>query len=224
MKLTQWYLLVTSLFITCLLTANIIAGKIADFGGGLFLPAAVIVFPLSYIFGDVLTEVYGFRQARLTIWLGFLCNLVMVGFFWLGGLLPSAPFWADQSAYTAILGATPRILGASFAAYLVGELANSVVLAQMKVATRGRWLWLRTIGSTIVGEGLDSLVFITLAFAGTPAGADLVGLIVRQWLFKTVYEVLATPLTYAVIGFLKRAEGLDVYDTDTVFNPLPIAR
>ena len=220
MKLTPWYLIITALFITCLLTANIIAGKIADFGGQ-FLPAAVIVFPLSYIFGDVLTEVYGFRQARLTIWLGFLCNLIMVAFFWLGGLLPAAPFWSGQPAYDTILGVTPRILGASFAAYLVGEFANSVVLARMKVATRGRWLWMRTIGSTIVGEGLDSLVFIILAFAGTPAGANLFDLIWRQWLFKTVYEVVATPLTYAVVTFLKRAEGMDVYDTHTVFNPLP---
>src|SRR5690242_1661433 len=133
MKITPWFLVITALFVTCLLTANIIAGKVADFGGQ-FLPAAVIVFPLSYIFGDVLTEVYGFRQARLAIWLGFFCNLVMVGFFWLGGLLPSAPFWPGQTAYDTILGVTPRLLVASFLAYLVGEFANAMVLARMKVA------------------------------------------------------------------------------------------
>ena len=134
--------------------------------------------------------------------------------------LPAASFWPGQEAYDTILGYTPRLLVASFIAYLMGEFANSFVLAKMKIATQGRWLWTRTIGSTLVGQGLDSLVFITLAFVGTMPGAALVTTIVTQWLFKSAYEAVVTPLTYVVINFLKRHEGLDVYDHDTRFNPL----
>jgi uncharacterized integral membrane protein (TIGR00697 family) len=166
--------------------------------------------------------VYGYAASRRVIWLGFLCNLLAVVAIWLGQLLPPAPFWPNQGAYEAILGYSPRLLAASFAAYLVGEFANSFVLAKMKIATRGRWLWSRTIGSTLVGEGLDSLVFITLAFAGTIPSDRLAGAIVTQWLVKTLYEVVATPLTYLVVGWLKRAEGLDAYDTQTNFNPLAV--
>jgi hypothetical protein len=216
---SRWFVLVTAIFITCLLTANIIAVKLVDIFG-LILPAAVIIFPLSYIVGDVLTEVYGYRQARQVIWLGFLCNLLAVVAIWLGGLLPAASFWPGQAAYDTILGYTPRLLAASFIAYLVGEFANSFVLAKMKIATQGRWLWTRTIGSTLVGQGLDSLIFITLAFVGTMPPAALVTTIVTQWLFKSAYEAVVTPLTYVVVNFLKRQEGLDVYDTATRFNPL----
>jgi uncharacterized integral membrane protein (TIGR00697 family) len=138
------------------------------------------------------------------------------------GLWPAAPFWQDQPAWDAILGFTPRLLLASFAAYLVGEFVNSFVLARMKVATQGRWLWSRTIGSTIVGQGLDSLVFIVIAFAGLP-GIDLTTAILTQWTIKVAYEVIATPLTYLVVGYLKRAEGIDVYDRNTSFNPLALA-
>ena len=214
---------VVALFVTTLITANITAVKLIGLFG-LVLPAAVIVFPISYICGDVLTEVYGYRVARRVIWLGFLCNLLAVAAIYLGGILPAAPFWQDQGAYEAILGYTPRILVASFLAYLVGEFANSYVLARMKIATDGRWLWSRTIGSTLVGQGLDSLVFILLAFAGTiPLGA-MISAVVAQWLVKSAYEALATPLTYAVVNRLKRTEDIDVYDRDTNFNPLPIGR
>jgi len=189
---------------------------------GLLLPAAIIIFPLSYIFGDVLTEVYGYRQARRAIWLGFFCNLIAVAAIWIGQILPAASFWDGQAAYERILGYAPLILAASFLAYLVGEFANSFVLAKMKIATRGRWLWARTVGSTLVGQGLDSLVFITLAFARKMPLTELVSLIVTQWLAKSVYEAAATPLTYWVVNFLKRKEGLDVYDHDTRFNPLAV--
>jgi queuosine precursor transporter len=217
------FVVVVALFVTALITANITAVKLIGVFG-LVLPAAVIVFPISYICGDVLTEVYGYRAARRVIWLGFLCNLLAVAAIYLGGILPAAPFWQDQEAYEAILGYTPRILAASFLAYLIGEFANSYVLARMKVATDGRWLWSRTIGSTLVGQGLDSLVFILLAFAGTiPLGA-MISAVVAQWLVKSAYEALATPLTYAVVKRLKRTEGMDVYDRDTNFNPLPIGR
>jgi uncharacterized integral membrane protein (TIGR00697 family) len=214
---------VTALFVTSLLTANIIAVKLVALGA-LVVPAGVVIFPLSYIFGDVLTEVYGYRQARRVIWLGFFCNLLMVAAIWFGGLLPAASFWDAQPAYERILGFTPRLLAASFAAYLVGEFANSYVLARLKVATRGRWLWTRTIGSTLVGQALDSGVFITLAFVGVIPTADaLLTAILTQWLLKSAYEIVVTPLTYAVVGFLKRAEGLDTYDYDTRFNPLLLA-
>jgi len=215
---SQWFILVTAVFITCLITANITAVKLVGVFG-LILPAAVIIFPISYIFGDVLTEVYGYRQTRRVIWLGFVCNLIAVVAIWVGQALPAASFWDGQAAYERILGYTPRLLVASFLAYLVGEFANSFVLAKMKITTSGRWLWTRTIGSTLVGQGLDSLVFITLAFVGTIPLAGLTSAIVTQWLAKSVYEAAVTPLTYGVVNFLKRQEGLDVYDRDTRFNP-----
>src|SRR5918998_2269039 len=146
---SQWFVVVVAIFITCLITANITAVKLVSIFG-LVLPAGVIVFPVSYIVGDVLTEVYGFHTARRVIWLGFLCNLIAVVAIWLGGLLPAAAFWDGQGAYERILGYTPRLLAASFLAYLVGEFVNSAVLAKMKVATNGRWLWSRTVGSTLV--------------------------------------------------------------------------
>ncbi len=210
--------LVTAAFVTTLVTANIIAVKVVDVFG-IVVPAAVIVFPISYIFGDVLTEVYGYARARQVIWIGFACNALAVAAIVIGGLLPPAPFWHGEDAYQRILGYTPRLLASSFLAYLVGSFLNSAVLARMKILTSGRWLWTRTIGSTLVGEGADSLVFITLAFAGTMSGANLGRLIVTQWLVKSAYETIATPLTYAVVRFLKRAEAEDFYDRGTDFNP-----
>ncbi len=218
-RYSHWFLLVASLFITCLITSNIIAVKLVDIFG-LLLPAAILIFPISYIVGDVLTEVYGYRQARRVIWLGFFCNLIAVAAIWLGQILPAASFWDGQAAYERILGYTPRLLGASFLAYLVGEFTNSFVLAKMKIATKGRWLWTRTIGSTLVGQGLDSFVFMTLAFAGTIPLNGLAVAVVVQWLSKSVYEAIATPLTYGAVNFLKKREGLDVFDYDTQFNPL----
>ena len=218
-RYSHWFLLVASIFITCLITSNIIAVKLVNIFG-LVLPAAIIIFPISYIFGDVLTEVYGYHQARRVIWLGFFCNLIAVVAIWLGQILPAASFWEGQAAYERILGYTPRLLGASFLAYLVGEFAHSFVMAKMKIATNGRWLWTRTIGSTLVGQGLDSLVFMTLAFIGTIPPTVLAGAIVVQWLSKSAYEAIITPLTYVVVNFLKKREGLDVFDTGTRFNPL----
>lgn len=217
------FVVIVALFVTALITANVTAVKLLGVFG-LVLPAGVLVFPVSYICGDVLTEVYGYRVARRVIWLGFFCNLVAVAAIYLGGVLPAAPFWQDQQAYETILGYTPRLLAASFLAYLVGEFANSYVLARMKVATNGRWLWSRTIGSTLVGQGLDSLVFVVLAFAGTIPLWAIISAVVVQWLVKSAYEALATPLTYIVVNRLKRTEGIDTYDRDTSFNPLPVGR
>jgi queuosine precursor transporter len=221
-KYSQWFLIVVAVFVTCLITANIIAVKLVDLFG-LILPAAIFIFPLSYITGDVLTEVYGYRQARKVIWLGFLCNVLVVVAIWIAQVLPAASFWDGQRAYERILGYTPRILMASFLAYLVGEFANSFVLAKLKIATQGRWLWMRTIGSTLVGQGLDSVVFIALAFAGTLPVQALTLAIVTQWLAKSAYEAAATPFTYLVVNFLKRREGMDTYDFETRFNPLLIS-
>lgn len=224
---SRWFLAVSAVFIAALLTANIIAVKLVSFGdyplvGQLILPAAIIVFPISYIVGDILTEVYGFAAARRVIWLGFAANLVLVIFIYLGQLLPAAGFWDGQDAYERILGFTGRLLIASFAAYLVGEFANSFILAKLKVRMEGRFLFVRTISSTVVGQGVDSAIFITIAFATILPGNELVRLVLTQWLFKVAYETLATPITYLVIGFLKRSEGLDIYDTATDFNPLTV--
>lgn len=214
----RYYDVAVALFVASLLTANIIAVKLVQIGS-LILPAGVVIFPVSYILGDVLTEVYGYRWARRAIWLGFIGNLLAVIAIWLGGLLPAPVFWQNQGAYDAILGFTPRLLLASFCAYLVGEFANSTILAKMKIWTHGRHLWARTIASTIVGQGLDSLVFILIAFSGLMALPALVTAILSQWLFKSLYEALATPLTYAVVNTLKRVEGVDTYDTETNFSP-----
>jgi hypothetical protein len=219
MSVSYRFVVIAAVFVTALITANLIAVKLVHFGS-VVLPAAIIVFPLSYIFGDILTEVYGFRLARRVIWLGFACNLIFVAFVWLGGLLPAASFWEGQAAYNTILGYVPRILLASFAGYLVGEFANSYILARMKVWTKGRWLWTRTIGSTVVGQGLDSAIFITVAFAGTPAFAPLI--ILYHWLAKTAIEAAATPLTYAAVKYLKGKDGVDAYDYKTNFNPFAI--
>jgi len=218
------FVVVVAIFITCLITANIIAVKLIPSGiGGGALPAAIIIFPLSYIFGDILTEVYGYRVARRVIWLGFACNLIAIIAIWFGGLLPPASEWEHQTAYETILGYAPRLLLASFAAYLVGEFANSFILAKMKIATRGRWLWTRTIGSTIVGQGLDSAVFISIAFAGTLSWWLIGTTILTHWLVKTGYETVATPFTYAIVNYLKKKEGIDTYDYDTKFNPLRVS-
>lgn len=193
-------------FVACLLTANVIAVKLVAIGP-LVLPAAVIVFPVSYIVGDVLTEVYGLERARRAIWLGFMANLIMVLAIVLGQWLPPASMWDAQLAYERILGYSPRLLLASFAGYLAGEFANSYVMSWMSTLTRGQWLWTRTIGSTVVGQALDSLVFITIAFVGTMPAAALITTIITQWLFKVIYEALATPMTYAIIAWLKRTEN-----------------
>lgn len=219
MKISYRLVIIAAVFVTCLITSNIIAVKIIALGS-IVLPAAVFVFPLSYLLGDVLTEVYGYSTARKIIWLGFACNLAFVFFAWIGQVLPPASFWTGQSAYEAILGYTPRLLLASFTAYLVGEFVNSYVLARMKIMTKGRWLWTRTIGSTITGQALDTVIFITISFVGTAAFSGR--LMLDQWVTKVGVETILTPLTYIVVNSLKRQEGIDTYDTATRFNPFGI--
>ena len=217
-QVSSRFLLIAVAFVTCLIVSNITAVKLINVADCI-LPGAIIIFPITYIIGDVLTEVYGYAKARRVIWMGFAANLFAVVTFAAVGVLPAAGFWDGQEAYDAILGATPRILGASLIAYLVGEFANAYVLARLKVATEGRFLWVRTIGSTMVGQSLDSAIFIVIAFSGIlPTGALIMAIVV-QAVVKTGYEALATPLTYLVVGWLKRTEGIDAYDRDVRFNP-----
>lgn len=219
MIVSHRFVIITAVFVTSLITANVIAVKVIGIGS-FILPAAIIIFPLSYIFGDILTEVYGYSWARRVIWLGFICNLIFVIFVWIGQILPPAAFWSGQEAYESILGYAPRLLAASFAGYLAGEFVNSFVMAKMKIMTRGRWLWTRTIASTILGQGLDTSIFITLAFIGTPSFIPV--MILYHWLVKTAIEAVATPLTYIMVNYLKRKESIDVYDDKTKFNPFII--
>lgn len=230
-RYSTWFIVVVAFFLTTLIVSNIIAVKLVTIFG-YAVPAGIIIFPISYIFGDILTEVYGYAKARRVIWLGFGCNLFAVVAIWVGGLLPAAPFWtagefgdpaSAQQAYMAILGFTPRLLAASFVAYLFGEFLNSFVLAKLKLRTAGRLLWLRTVASTLAGQLADSGVFILIAFGGRLPSSVLGQLALTQWLFKSAYEAAVTPLTYAVINFLKRVDGVDYYDRETNFNPLALA-
>ncbi len=216
MNVSHRFVIIAAIFVTCLLTANIVGVKVFSLGFAI-LPAAVFLFPLSYIFGDILTEIYGYRWARRVIWLGFFCNLIFVIFAWVGQVLPPAPRWEGQEAYERILGYTPRLLIASICGYLVGEFGNSFILAKMKILTKGRWLWTRTIGSTIVGQGLDTLIFIPAAYFGGPFFVPV--MILHHWLAKTAIEAIATPFTYTAVNFLKKKEATDTYDYETNFNP-----
>jgi queuosine precursor transporter len=214
------FLGLVGVFVTTLVVSNIVAVKLVEVSDRVF-DAGNILFPLAYLIGDVLTEVYGFRAARRVIWLGFACNLLAVGAIQVAIQLPAAGFWTEnQEAYETVLGTTWRLFLASLAAYLVGEFANSMVLARLKVATRGRFLWSRTISSTIVGQGLDSTIFVAIAFARS--GAPLGETILTTWVIKVAWETAATPLTYAFVNWLKRHEGIDVFDVGTGFNPLAL--
>lgn len=216
-----WFVMVVALFLTSLLLSNIIAAKIISVGG-LVMSSAIVIFPVSYIIGDVLTEVYGYRRARVVIWIGFACNLLVVLVISVAIAMPPAPFYAHQHAFETVLGVAPRLMLASLIAYLVGEFTNSFVLAKLKIATQGHWLWTRTISSTIVAQLLDTTIFTMVAFTGIYPTAELIQMSLIEWGAKTLYEALATPITYAVVGFLKAREGVDVYDTETNFNPFHV--
>jgi queuosine precursor transporter len=228
--------LVTAAFVTVLLVSNVAsAAKIVDWGVSLFgvrlaFDAGTLLFPVSYVFGDVLTEVYGYRRSRRVIWTGFACLAISALVLWVVRVLPGEADWQSrvgQAAYEGVLGgmSTGGIVLASLVAYLAGEFSNSVVLARMKVATRGRWLWLRTIGSTLVGEGLDTVIFIAIAsLARVFPWSAFASLVLTNYLFKVGVEAVMTPVTYRIIGALKRVERLDWYDTDTNFNPFTFRR
>jgi len=215
------YDLVLAAFVAVLLISNIASTKILVLGPFTF-DGGTILFPLSYIFGDVLTEVYGFRRARRVIWIGFAATALMAVVLAVVDRLPPAADWPHQQAFTSILGQAPRIVLASLLAYFAGEFSNAAILSRMKIATRGRWLFARTIGSTLVGEGLDTLIFVLVAFAGTLPAALLWSIVASNYLFKVGFEVAATPLTYLIVNRLKSAEGFDTYDTGIGYNPFRI--
>ena len=218
----RYYDLVMASFVTVLLCANLIgASKIASVFGYTF-GAGVLFFPISYVFGDVLTEVYGYARARKVVWAGFgalifasVMSAIVLAF-------PPAPGWAHQAAFETVFGGTPRIAGASLIAYFAGEFTNSFVLAKMKIATEGRFLWARTIGSTIAGELVDSAIFYPLAFLGVWSGAQVVAVMISNYAIKVAWEAVMTPITYRVVAFLKRAEHEDYYDRGTDFTPFSL--
>ncbi len=210
--ISKLFVIITGLYVTCLLLSNITAGKMWAVTDSITLPAAVILFPVTYIMGDVITEVYGFNRARFVIWLGFFMSFFAVAIYMITVLLPHPGFWDNQEAYAIVMGTTPRVAAASFAGYLFGEFSNSVILSRLKVATRGEKLWVRTILSTVVGEGFDSVIFITISFWGTMDNASVLRMILFQYLFKVCYEIVFTPLTYAVVRAVKAREDIDTYD------------
>jgi uncharacterized integral membrane protein (TIGR00697 family) len=214
----KYFDLIMALFVAVLLISNIASTKILELGPFTF-DGGTLLFPISYIFGDILTEVYGYRRSRRVIWVGFGCAALMAVVLAVVGALPPADGWENQEAYQAILGTTPRIVLASLVAYFAGEFSNSYTLARMKVLTQGRWLWTRTIGSTLVGEGVDTLLFVTIAFAGTLPWPLFWSIILSNYVFKVGLEAAMTPVTYRITNFLKREENEDVYDVDTDFNP-----
>ena len=222
----RWFDFTMAAFVTVLLLSNVLgAGKVAvihlpvvgewPFGAG------ILFFPLAYVLGDVLTEVYGYARARRCIWAGTAAMLFMAFMATVVVALPPARDWGGQAAYEQVFGQVPRIVFASILAFWMGEFANSFIMAKMKLWTRGKHLWTRTIGSTVVGQGIDSAIFYPLAFLGAPGWTTelVVTVMLTQWVLKVSWEVLLTPVTYAVIGFLKRREGVDVYDEQTDFTP-----
>ena len=220
----RYFDFVMAAFVTVLLLSNVLgAGKVAvvelPWIGTWPFGAGILFFPVSYVIGDVLTEVYGYARARRCIWAGFAALLFMAFMAAVVVALPPSPDWEGQAAYEAVFGQVPRIVLASIVAFWAGEFANSYVLARMKIWTQGRHLWTRTIGSTLVGQGIDSLLFYPLAFYGVWDNATLLVVLGTQFALKVAWEALLTPVTYAVVGFLKRREGVDVYDRGTDFSP-----
>jgi hypothetical protein len=217
----RYYDLIMASFVAVLLISNVASSKILMLGPFSF-DGGTLLFPVSYIFGDVLTEVYGYARSRRVIWAGFGAALLMALVFILVGALPPAEGWENQAAYDAILGLTPRIVAASLIAYWSGSFSNSWVMARLKLVTRGRWLWLRTISSTLVGEGIDTLLFVLIAFYGELPGALLLTVIVSNYVFKCGLEAIMTPVTYRVVNGLKHAEHEDYYDVDTNLSPFAL--
>jgi queuosine precursor transporter len=218
----RYYDLVTAAFVTVLLCSSLIGvGKVSQVWGYTF-GTAVIFFPVSYIFGDILTEVYGYARSRRVIWAGFAALGFASLMSWAVLALPPAPGWPHQSAYAQVYGSTPRIVAASLAAFWAGDFVNSYVLAKLKVRTAGRFLWLRTIGSTVVGQGVDSLIFYPLAFLGEWPAPLVLAVMASNFIIKVGVEAAMTPVTYKVVGFLKRAEQEDYYDRATDFNPFKL--
>lgn len=219
--------LIVGLFVAILLISNLASSAKIIVLGPFVYDGGTLLFPLSYIFGDILTEVYGYALARRTIWIGFVATFLMAATIAVIGLLPGEAEWSarvGQEAYNNVLSATPRIVAASLIAYLAGSFSNSYILARLKVITQGRWLWTRTIGSTIVGQAVDTVLFVAIAFAFADgfSTALLWSIVLSNYVFKVGVEVICTPITYAITNRLKRSEGLDVFDDQTDFNPFQV--
>jgi len=214
----RFYDLLVSIFVVILLISNLVGQKICAFGESR-VSGAQLLFPITYIFGDVFTEVYGYSASRRAIWIGFMASGLLAVMGLITVALPPAPEWHNQQAFETVFSFVPRLVVASLIAFWCGEFANSFVMAKMKILTSGRLLWSRTVGSTVVGQAVDTLVVMVVAFAGTVSFKVIANVIISGYLFKVIYEVLATPLTYLVVNALKRAEGMDPFDYGTRFNP-----
>jgi uncharacterized integral membrane protein (TIGR00697 family) len=215
----RYYDFVMAAFVAVLLLSNVIgAAKLSEVGGFVF-GAGILFFPISYVLGDILTEVYGYARARRVIWAGFVGLVFMAVMSWAVVAMPPAPGWEGQAAYEQVFGQVWRIVLASILAFWAGEFVNSYVLARMKVWTGGRWLWTRTIGSTVFGQGVDSLIFYPVAFLGIWSTEQVLTVMVTNWALKVAWEALLTPVTYVVVGNLKKREGMDLFDEDTDFSP-----
>ena len=210
------------LFAACLLISNILAVKIIMIGPWA-APAGVLIFPISYIIGDVVAEVWGYRKARLIIWAGFAVNLIAILFYSLSIVIPAAPFWTNQDAYATVLQYSPRIALASIVAYLFGSFINAFVMSRVKVLTEGKNFSFRAVVSTIAGEGIDSLIFIVVAFVGIIPGNKLIVMISTQAALKIIYEIIVLPLTILIVKWLKKKEGIDTIDTEISYNPFKIS-
>ena len=226
----RYYDFAMAAFVAVLICSNLIgAAKLVQFFEWNLGPvqlgvfgAGVLFFPISYVLGDVLTEVYGYARARRVVWTGFAAVGFMAFMSWVVVAMPPAPGWEGQAAYEAVFGLTPRIVAASMIAFWAGELANAFIMARMKVWTEGKHLWSRTIGSTVVGQGVDSLIFYPLAFLGVWTTSQVATVMVTNYLVKVIWEAVLTPVTYQIVGALKRAEGVDVFDEETNFTPFSV--
>lgn len=217
----KYYDTLVSAFVAVLLVSNIVASKFIAIGP-LRFSGAQLLFPITYIFGDIFTEVYGYAGSRRAIWNGFFASFLLACISYIVVKLPPGPGWSNQEAFETVLGVVPRVVFASLVAYWAGEFANSFTLARMKVLTQGKYLWMRTIGSTVVGQLVDTVLVIFIIFAGKASGADMLNMMVSGYVAKVLYEAAATPLTYLVVNGLKRAERVDVMDTHTNFNPFAV--
>ncbi len=210
------------IFVIVLLISNLVAQKICRIGP-LTLSGAELLFPVTYIFGDIFTEIYGYAASRRAIWTGFFASALLSVMGAIAVALPPAVGWRNQAAFATVFGFIPRLVAASLVAYWAGEFTNSYVMAKMKLLTRGRWLWTRTVGSTVTGQAVDTTIVVLIAFWGQAPGSTLLALILSSYIGKVLYEVLATPLTYAAVGWLKKSEQLDVFDDGASFNPFTLS-
>jgi queuosine precursor transporter len=214
----RYFLPLATVFVSLLIAANVLAQKLIAVGP-YQVTAASIIYPMTYVLADVFTEVYGYAYARQVIWSALLCNILFAVLAEAAILLPSASIWGEQEQFAAVMGHTPQIVAASMASYLVGEFINAYLLARMKVWTKGKHLWMRTLGSTVVGQAVDTVIFTGIAFYGILTGSQMISLMITMYVLKVLYEVIVTPMVYLVTGFLKKREMVDVFDQTTNFNP-----